>query len=85
MFECECEEACEVLGYAVQPSQASLSTMGVNQLLTDAITRTRTSYIRKLELRNRVLPDEFQTTIEYMWNVISSLDGEYIFFDSKIP
>ena len=75
--KCNCSDACEALTYAVQPSQASLSISGVNQLLADALNRTKMSYRDQQELRSRVLPEEYENTIKHMLAVITSLDGEY--------
>ena len=73
--DCACPQECNVYSYALQPSSASLASVGVRQIRGDIDNKVTKSYHRALDMRDRMEPEHFYSTLSKLKLVLDRMEG----------
>lgn len=74
MHNCSlCRSACESTDYATSMSYAALSSLSVQQLLSNNVTALQTKYKEALDITQRVQTVNMQDTVSLLQNISFSL------------
>ena len=76
--ECACQMQCVSDNYELEPSFASLSSVGISRLLLDTPTGLMQTYHKALETADRMFPEQYHFTINSLMNVVNELDSKML-------
>ena len=74
--ECSCQTQCVSDSYELEPSFASLSSVGISRLLLDTPAGLMQTYHNALEMADRMFPEQYHLTISSLMNAVNELDGK---------